>query len=321
MIHSLESAWLLLVLSLPTQSATARMRIWRALKAQGCAALRDGAYLLPATAQHHEALSDLAGECVREGGNAWVMHVQPSTSADDFQVLFDRSEDYAAMIGAWKSVAAALALMPVIELARLQRKLRREYEALRAIDFFPGEPSLEAEAGWAEFNQRLERLQAPDEPHDAEGQIARLEASAYQGRLWATRRRLWVDRVASAWLIRRFIDPQARFKWLDKPSDCPRKAVGFDFDGAEFSHVGDCVTFENLLASFGLDEDRALVRLGAMVHVLDVGGEPVPEARGFEAVMTGARERLPDDDALLQEIGAVLDSLYIHFQRPAKETQ
>jgi len=124
-----------------------------------------------------------------------------------------------------------------------------------------------------------------------------------------------VDRLASAWLIRRFIDPQARFQWLAKPADCPKKALGFDFDGATFTHVGDRVTFETLMASFGLDEDTALARLAAMVHQLDVGGDPVAEAAGFEAVLAGARERLADDDALLAEMSAVLDSLYAHFQR------
>jgi hypothetical protein len=126
---------------------------------------------------------------------------------------------------------------------------------------------------------------------------------------------LWVDRVASAWLICRFIDPQARFLWLADPADLPRGALGFDFDGAAFTHVGDRVTFETLMAAFGLEGDLALLRLATIVHHLDVGSEPVPEAAGFEAVMTGARERLADDDALLAEMSRVLDSLYTHFQR------
>jgi hypothetical protein len=312
--------FLLLVLTLPTQSATARMRIWRALKAQGCAALRDGAYLLPASPEHEAALRELADECVREGGAAWLMAIEPRwpPAADDHRVLFDRREDYVALQRSWREQAAALATLQPAELARLQRKLQREYEALRAIDFFPGEASAEAEAEWADFNARLQRELSPDEPHEAAGQIPRLDPRQYQGRTWATRQRLWVDRVACAWLIRRFIDTDARFLWLAKPADCPKKALGFDFDGATFTHVGDRVSFETLMASFGLDEDPALQRLGALVHQLDVGGgQPVPEAKGFEAMLAGACERLPDDDALLAEIGAVLDSLYAHFQREA----
>ena len=316
MTSSQASNWLLLILSLPTQSATARMRIWRALKAQGCAALRDGAYLLPASPQHETALHELAEECLREGGSAWVMAASPSTPDDSqaFPALFDRADDYAALLSSWKQAASTIATMNATELARLQKKMRRDFDALRAIDFFPSEASVEAEAAWIDFDKRLARLLSPDEPKEADGQVPRLDAAQYQGRLWATRRRLWVDRVASAWLIRRFIDREARFQWLAKPGDCPRKALGFDFDGASFTHVGERVTFEVLMASFGLEEDSALLRLAAMVHSLDVGGEPVPEATGFEAVLAGARERVADDDALLAEMSVVLDSLYIHFQ-------
>lgn len=309
--------WLLLVVSLPTEGATARMRIWRALKAQGCMALRDGAYLLPAGGEREQALGELADECVREGGNAWLMAVQPRSPDEEaaYRQLFDRSADHAELRKAWKAANRTLGTLSAADLSRLQRKLQREVEALRGIDFFPGDASVEAEAAWIDFCRRIDRVLSPDEPHEIAGAVARLDPSRYQGRTWATRRRLWVDRVASAWLIRRFIDRDARFRWLAKPSDCPKSALGFDFDGATFTHVGDRVTFETLMAGFGLDEDAALRRLAAMVHQLDVGGEPVPEASGFEAVMAGARERIDDDDALLAEMSNVLDSLYAHFER------
>jgi hypothetical protein len=128
--------------------------------------------------------------------------------------------------------------------------------------------------------------------------------------------------VASAWLIRRFIDPDARFLWLESPSDCPADALGFDFDGARFTHVGERVSFEVLLASFGLEEDRGLARLAALVHMLDVGGEPVPEASGFEAMLSGARQRLEGvdgDDRLLAEMSLVLDSLHTWFSTSNSE--
>ena len=209
-------------------------------------------------------------------------------------------------------------MLSMTELTRLNRRLEKELDSLRAIDFFPSESSAEAEAAWADFSKRIDALLSPDEPHETAGKVPRLDAAAYRGRTWATRRRLWVDRVASAWLIRRFIDPEARFRWLAKPSDCPNSALGFDFDGAIFTHVDDHVTFQTLMASFGLDDDLALARLGTIVHALDVGGEAVPEAVGFEAVMAGARERITDDDALLAEMSNVLDSLYAHFGRQAQ---
>lgn len=312
-----SASWLLLVVSLPTSGATARMRIWRGLKALGCAAMRDGAYLLPADEDREQALQALAEDCLREGGSAWLMAVQPRSAEEQtaYRQLFDRHADYAELRQAWKEANAGLAALSPVELTRLQRKQQREFDALRAIDFFPGEAAVEAEAAWADFNKRIESLLSPDEPQETEGLIPQLALSDYQGRVWATRRRLWVDRVASAWLICRFIDKEARFQWLAKPSDCPKRALGFDFDGAAFTHVGNRVTFETLMASFGLETDAALMRLAAIVHALDVGGAPVPEAIGFEAVMSGARERLTDDDALLAEMSTVLDSLYAHFQR------
>jgi hypothetical protein len=318
-----ETSWLLLVVSLPTPSATARMRIWRALKSFGCMGLRDGAYLMPAGTDREQALQDLADECIREGGSAWLMAVQPR-SADEagaYRQLFDRTEDYSELRKNWKEANRTLGTLAAAEVVRLQRKLQREYDAVRTIDFFPGEASVEAEATWADLNKRIAEVQSPDEPHETTGGVPRLDASKYQGRTWATRRRLWVDRVASAWLIRRFIDREARFRWLARPSDCPKSALGFDFDGAAFTHVGDRVTFETLMATFDLESNAALARLAAMVHQLDIGGELVAEATGFEAVMAGARERLPDDDALLTEMSAVLDSLYAHFEREASRTR
>jgi hypothetical protein len=140
-----------------------------------------------------------------------------------------------------------------------------------------------------------------------------LNPKDYQGRLWATRERPWIDRLASAWLVRRFIDPEARFIWLATPADCPSDALGFDFDGAPFTHVGAKVTFETLLASFGLANDAALQRLGGLVHYLDAGGLPVAEAAGLETLIRGMRQRLADDDALLAEAGKVFDSFYLAF--------
>ena len=320
MTKASQQQWLLLILSLPTQSATGRMRIWRTLKQLGCAALRDGAYVLPSTPEHETAFRELAEECGREGGVAWTLSTMTvdQRDAEAFQLLFERAEDYAALMRSWKQTGRSLTKLKPFELTRIHKKLRRDYEALRAIDFFPTATSGDAEAAWQELTARVERVLSPDEPRETRGKVAKVNPGEYRGRLWATRRRIWVDRVASAWLIRRFIDKKARFVWLAKPSDCPREAVGFDFDGATFSHVGDRVTFETLITSFGLDEDPALLRLGSMVNSLDVGGAQVPEAVGFEAVLTGARERLEDDDALLDEMSAVLDSLYVHFTRDAQ---
>jgi hypothetical protein len=271
--------------------------------------------MLPTGADRQALLRGLGEECERVGGGAWLMHVQSvnEDEASAYRQLFDRREEYDEQRQAWKDAAKALSSQSLPDVAKTHKRLQREFEALKAIDFFPSEASAKADAAWAEFSERVGAVLSPDEPRETSGEIPRLDASSYQGRVWATRRSLWVDRVASAWLIQRFIDKQARFQWLAKISDCPRTALGFDFDGATFTHVGDRVTFETLMATFGLDDDPALKRLARMVHGLDVGGDQAPEAGGFEAVLAGARERLPDDDALLAEMSAVLDSLHAHF--------
>jgi hypothetical protein len=312
-------AWHLLVLTLPTENATARMRFWRALKAMGCAVLRDGVYLLPESEAGGPALQELADAIIEADGTANVLRTVSRDRAQDqlFRGLFDRSEDYAALGKSLSAARKSLSRLSTPQINRAVRRLRREYEALRAIDFFPNEAATRAEANWSDFVGVVDTVLSPDEPHAADGSVRRLDRKDYQGRTWATRRHLWVDRVASAWLIRRFIDSKARFVWLDKPSDCPRKALGFDFDGAAFTHIGQKVTFEVLLASFGLDEDAGLALLGELVHALDVGGAVVPESSGFEALMTGARQRAADDDALLDLVTPMLESLYAFYSGTA----
>jgi hypothetical protein len=316
-----ENRWYLLVASLPTNGATARMRIWRALKALGCASLRDGAYLLPCRDDLRDRLRELCVETEREGGSAWLLQAIPDSAEDEdaWRTLFDRSEDYAGFIKAADETRKSLPHLAQPEITRALRKLRREYDAIRAIDYFPNAASTQAEAAWMDFVNAAEWLLSPGEPQAIEAAVPRRDLREYQGRTWATRRRMWVDRVASAWLIRRFIDRKARFLWLESPADCPRDALGFDFDGASFTHVGERVTFEVLLAAFGLEEDRGLARLGALVHVLDVGNGFVAEAAGFEAMLAGARGRAKDDDQLLSEMSMVLDSLYTHFSNANKE--
>lgn len=315
-----RDAWHLLILSLPTGGATARMRLWRGLKALGAAALRDGAYLLPAGAARRDVLAELAREAQADGGAAWLLDVQADPEqAPALEALFDRGEQYAALEADMEAVRQDLgeAEPGAAELKKAMRGLRRQLEQLGAIDFFAGADRARAAARLAELELAVRSRLFPEEPTSRPAPVPRLDTAAYRGRAWATRRGLWVDRLASAWLIRRFIDPQARFHWLARIEDCPDEVLGFDFDGAAFSHVvtdsGERVTFETLLASFGLEQDPALLRLGAMVHALDVGApgtQPAPEAAGFELMLRGLKARVADDDQLLAQGGRLLDDLY-----------
>jgi hypothetical protein len=145
--------------------------------------------------------------------------------------------------------------------------------------------------------------------------LRRANLAEYQKRVWATRKSPWIDRLASAWLIKRFIDRDARFAWLERPSALPKKAVGFDFDGAEFTHVKNRVTFEVLLATFSLENDAALQSIAKAVHFLDVGGIPVPDAKGLETVLKGIREKAKNDDALAAEAMRILDLFYSAYSQ------
>jgi hypothetical protein len=203
------------------------------------------------------------------------------------------------------------------EARRSIRQLRRDSAALESIDYFASRGLDRLQRLMDQLDARIVRTFSPDEPAAVDAPVERHERGDFQRRRWATRRRLWVDRVASAWLIRRFVDDTPTFVWLDETHQLPKDTLGFDFDGAEFTHVNDLTTFEVLVLAFGLDADRALVRLGAMVHYLDVGGTPVPEAAGFEGILAGMRDRTAGDDELLDGMTGVLDSLYASFASPA----
>ncbi|WP_296560195.1 chromate resistance protein ChrB domain-containing protein [Pigmentiphaga sp.] len=303
--------WTILIVTLPTQPNAVRVRIWRAFKALGCAALRDGAYLLPE--EQAPSLESLAAEVRDHGGTASVLTLSPRNEAQRAEVLaqFDRAEAYAQ----WRETAMALQLdLEKLGETEARRRLRGVTEALQGvhrIDYYPGPAAEQADADLLAVRRAFDARFSKGEPQPrADDGIERLDPAKFKAKTWATRARPWVDRLACAWLIRRFIDPQAAFTWLSDPVKTPRGAVGFDYDGARFTHVGARVTFEVMAASFGLEDDPKLQRIASAVHYLDVGGIPAPEAAGLEAVLGGLREVHADDDLLILAAAAVFDALY-----------
>ncbi|MCL4748248.1 MAG: chromate resistance protein [Burkholderiaceae bacterium] len=303
--------WSLLLLTLPTQPNAVRVRVWRALKSLGCAALRDGAYLLPAT--HEKSFEPIAADVRENDGSAMVFALasRDAAQSDELVAMFDRGESYAQ----WHETAAGLrsALATITE-TEARRRLRAVAEALQVlgrIDYFPGTARQQAQSELDALRQSLETHFASGEPRSrAEHGIARLKPARFQRRRWATRARPWVDRLACAWLIRRFIDPHASFVWLADPARAPRGVLGFDYDGARFTHVGARVSFEVLIASFSLEDDARLQRIAKAVRYLDAGGIPAPEAAGIEAVLGGLRMIHADDDQLAAAAATMFDALY-----------
>jgi hypothetical protein len=314
-------AWLLLITNLPGRNPTLRMRIWRALKAAGAGLLRDGAYALPNGERSRQVLEEQGAEIKAAGGLVQVLSFDAESAEQNAELvaLFDRTDEYAEAIQHVEALKGELAELRDPEARQRLAGITREVAAVVARDFFPGEPRKQMEGALGDAEAAINARFAPDEPHAAHRKIRPRDRKDYRGRTWATREHLWIDRVASAWLIRRFIDPKAKFLWLKRVKDCPKSAVGFDFDGAEFTHVDSKVTFEVLLRSFNLEQDTGLARLGALVHHLDVGGIPIAEGPGFATIVAGARSLQPDDDALLKAMTPVLDSLYAGYADPNRK--
>jgi hypothetical protein len=307
-----RSAWLVLITNLPGKNQTPRMRVWRALKAAGAELLRDGVYVLPQTAASRKIFGEQAREIRTVAGGAHILAVESDSTEQHkaFVELFDRTADYQELNTRLDGCKKKLAKLTELDARRALAAIARDVAAAAATDFFPGKSQGQVQSALADTEAALNARFSPNEPRPAHRKIQRRDLKDFRGRTWATRQHVWIDRVCSAWLIRRFIDPKARFVWLKRIQDRPKRAIGFDFDGAEFSHVDSKVTFEVLLTSFGLEGDVGLARLGTLVHFLDVGGIPVAEAPGLAAIVSGARSLQPDDDALLLSVTPALDGLY-----------
>jgi hypothetical protein len=301
-----------LLLSLPTRNSTVRMRVWRTLKSTGCGVLRDGVYVLPAGVSQTAALGEVASEVKSAGGCALTVELIVNTPSELGHVrrLFERSDEYGALVGQINRAKATLRRLGQRKADTAIQRLRRSFQELTSIDFYPGEAQVQAKDALASLELEARALFAEGEPHASKARVRRLDPAKYRGRTWATRKAPWVDRLASAWLIKRFIDHGAKFVWIERPRDCPKHAIGFDFDGAKFTHTDHRVTYEVLLASFGLTEDLALASIGAAVHFLDIGGIAVADAKGLETLLTGLRQKARSDDEMVREASKIFDLLY-----------
>jgi hypothetical protein len=309
-----------LLLSLPTRNSTVRMRVWRALKDTGCGVLRDGVYVLPAGAAGAPVLDEMQAEIAAAGGFAMTVEMKlKSREFEQVRGLFDRSAGYGALVSRVRAAKSALPRLGRRKARTAVHRLQRSFERRAELDFFPGQANVQAAQAISGLQRSFEELYSHGEPRAAKKRLRRLDHSKYQKRTWATRKDPWVDRLASAWLIKRFIDRDAKFMWIDRPRERPAKAVGFDFDGAEFTHANNRVTFEVLLASFGLEHDAGLNAIGAAVHFLDVGGIPAPDAKGLETVLRGIKEKARNDDELLSEAMRILDFFYSAYGQAKNE--
>ncbi len=302
--------WLLLLYSLPAKKASGRVSLWRKLKKTGAYALKTSAYVLPDEPAHVERFQWLVQQVRDEGGEATLARVSDieGLSAEELARLFNeaRSEDYAALVQPLNDLIAANRKKPGKGFADAIAKLQRQFQYVRAIDYFDCPAAHDVEM----LLQRAARLTEPR----AKAPPA-LELKSFQRRTWLTRPRPQIDRAGSAWLIRKFIDPRATFVFAAKPDAHP-DAIPYDMMDVEFTHHGDDCTLETLLKRFAI-VDPAARRIGEMIHDADLedGKFQRPECSGLDLLFKGwARLGLSDAD-ILEKGFACFDALHAALRK------
>jgi hypothetical protein len=310
---------LLLLVGVPPTPSSLRVRVWRRLRSLGAVPLKRSAYLLPDNPERYEDFQWLAQEIQREGGDATLIRVHQIENMTPEQVvrLFHepRDHDYRQLAARYRKAlqrldrksAAKSALAPE-ELARLTK----EHQRIRDIDFMDAPGGAEVrrlEEVIAMRSRRPEPVRREERPT--------LDLAKLRGRRWVTRPRPHIDRIASAWLIKRFIDPQAEFVFAP-PAEFPKDAIPFDAPGVELSHQGEDCTFETLVKRARL-RDRRLTRLAELVHEADLrdGKYPHEAARGIDVAVRALLAASADDHQVLANGMTLFEGLYTTTPRKA----
>jgi hypothetical protein len=299
--------WLALIANLPTEDPAARMRILRTLESLGAAVIREGAYLLPDNPGTRQGAERLAEYIVKGNGHAVVLQVATGSDSqqEQFRGMFDRSARYGELIKVIDSLKVGFGVADPSALSRVLHKQRRAFESISALDFFPTGLQEQVRKALTDADAAVHGLMFP-----AQSQGNAKPSEPMLRRVWATRKPAWADRLACAWLIRRFVDPEGSVLWLDKGQDIPADAVAFSCEGARFGNNATQVTFEVMLQQFDLANNAALVKIGGIVHYLEVRESPVPEAAGVQTLLQGAARRSNNDEELLAEAEKTFDLLY-----------
>lgn len=318
-------SWLLFVHQLPATPSNLRVQTWRRLQQFGAIPVKQAVYVLPDTPNTREDFEWLIAEVKAAGGDAELFIGGPANTWADDALVEDfrrsRQEAYGALA---QDIQDALNRVdgkkkrggrraPPIN--RLLEGFRQRLTAIERIDFFGSAGRDRVAQLLDEFGKRASQrarrpVTTPPAPAKTEN---------YQARLWVTRPRPGVDRMSSAWLIRRFVDPQARFGFASDRQSAPEGAVPFDMFGVEFTHHGDNCTFETLCSVFGI-HDTAVTRLAAIVHDLDLKDEKfgASEAPAVAAMIEGLQLANSDDDKLLAEGMTLFESLYRSFEQSTR---
>ncbi len=310
--------WLTLLMSLPPTPTRHRVGVWRKLKRMGAVNLRGSAWILPENPETTELFHWLVQEIQSFGGEATLLRVDGIETLTDEQLtaLFNtaRMAEYQAVTRELREILARVDRLgssrrgSVEPLRTKLEGLKRELDRIHAIDYFNAPIGARARALWETTAKRLRKVEA--RPRRAPAGGRRRGALPPPGTTWVTRPRPHIDRIASAWLIKRFLDPQATFAFADR-ADAAKKGVPFDVLGAEFGHHGEDCTFETLVNRFGV-KDRRLRAIGEIVHEADLrdGKFARGEAQGIDLAISALVATIPDDHELLERGMSLFDGLY-----------
>jgi hypothetical protein len=302
------NSWLLLLFSLPTIRNTERVAVWRRLKRMGAVQIKTSTYLLPDEPAQYEQFQWLAQQIRDYGGDSTLVraHEIEGMTKEKVVSLFNtaRDKEYVELRKALQGFISRRRKSNAEFAAAELERLTKQFRELRQIDFFDSPRG-------HDVAMLLRRVEGPRRS----AKLQTLVVRQYRGKTWLTRPRPEVDRVGSAWLISKFIDPKAKFVFAPSAQAVP-EAIPFDMLDAEFSHHGNCCTFETLVKRFAIS-DKALTKIGEMIHDADLDDAKFQrvECVGIDRVLKGwAKEGLPDEEILRRGFDC-FDALYAFLQR------
>jgi len=319
----MSQGWLLFFYSVPSKPVSNRVRVWRRLAKAGAIQLKGAVYILPYNEEHTEFFQWLVSEVTSMKGDASFVKVEniETIKTDEIINLFNRQRerDYTALIKSAEELERKISSIRKgsisqnnKKLAKHLNRLNREFGGIRAVDFFSSKAGELLKKQIVALESSMKVILRSD-VKDREIIFSAKQVSDYQNKIWVTRKKPFVDRMASAWLIKKFIDNGAVFKFIDEKdvSELGKNMISFDMRDGEFTHVGDLCTFEVLVKTFGL-KDRTLRKISEIVHELDIKDEKYsnPEARGLEDILSGLRKTAKKDNELLEKGMSVFEMLY-----------
>lgn len=300
--------WLLFLHTVPPKPDYLRVKIWRRLQGLGAIAVKNSAYVLPSQERTREDFLWLQKEVEGIGGEASICTARFVDGLSDGQLrnLFNtaRNADYAQLTDELREVLTDLTTgTPEDDRGPQLRKLRKRFDQIAALDFFDAEGRGSAAGLLAQLGDVLSRRKTRS--------ASRGDVQRPQGRTWVTRKQVGVDRMASAWLIRRFIDPAATLLFVDGDAPVVDGQLRYDMDDGDYTHEGDRCTFEVLIEKFGV-EDRALALLGRIIHDLDLkdGKFREDETPGVSALLSGIQKIHLSDEARVRLSSQCFDAIY-----------